>query len=135
MERKAATLALALDAVGRLVPGYRLTALSLPLGQWPRDSELAVSGCYKGIEYHNEAVFEVAGGPARSPFDSNCRFTRLPRIQVTGSELPRWLKYFRTHPGEVFVSDGDPARITAPAASLSRFAKSRFPRLKVASTN
>ena len=128
-------LALAQDGVGRLVPGYRLTALSLPLGQWPRDPELAVSGSYKGIEYHNDAVFLVAGGPARSPFDLNCRFTSLPRIQVTGSELPRWLKYFRTHPDEVFVCDGDPSRVTFPASQLPRFAKSRFPRLQVAPTN
>ena len=124
-------LALAQDEVGRLVPGYRLTALSLPLGEWPRDPSLAISGTYNGIAYHHQAVFLVSGGPARSPFDSGCQFTKLPRIQVTGGELLYWLKYFHAHPDEVFISDGDPARVTLPAALLARFAKSRYPNLQV----
>ncbi len=128
-------LALAQEAVERMVPGYRMMALSLPLGEWPRDPALALSGSYKGVEYHNKAVFLVSGGPARSPFDVKCQFTRLPRIQVTGSELSHWLKYFRTHPDEVFVSDGDSARITFPASELARFAKPRFPRLQITPTN
>ncbi len=124
-------LALAQDEVGRMVPGYRLTALSLPLGEWPRDPALAISGTYNGIAYHHDAVFLVSGPPARSPFDSACQFTKIPRIQVTGSELSYWLKYFRAHPDEVFVSDGDPSRVTLPASELSRLAKSRFPNLQV----
>ncbi len=128
-------LALAQDAVARMVPGYRLEALSLPLGEWPRDPALALSGSYKGIEYRHKAVFLVSGGPALSPFDSKCQFTRLPRIQVTGNELQHWLKYLGAHPEEVFVSDGDPARITCPASQLPRLAKSRFPNLKITTAN
>lgn len=104
-------LAMAQESVQRLVPGYRLQALSLPMGDWPKNPELALRGSYKGVEYSHRAVFLVAGGPARSPFDPACRFTRLPRIQVTGNELQYWLRYFREHPGQVYVSGKSPARI------------------------
>ena len=124
-------LALAQESVGRMVPGYRFLALSLPLGDWPREADLAVQGAYKGIEYHHKAIFLVSGGPASSPFDMNCQFTRLPRIQVTGSELKHWLKYFELHPEQVFVSDGDSARVTMPKGLLPRLARSRFANLQV----
>ncbi len=124
-------LALAQDAVQRLVPGYRFLALSLPMGDWPKDPALAIRGSYKGIEYQNKAVFLVSGGPAPSPFDRKCDFTRLPRIQVTGNELQRWLKYFAAHPDQVYVSDGDAARVTLPRSQLPRLATTRFPGVQI----
>jgi hypothetical protein len=124
-------LALAQDAVGRLVPGYKFLALSLPMGDWPKEAALAIQGSHNGTEYHHKAIFLVSGGPAPSPFDLNCQFTRLPRIQVTGNELGRWLRYFDAHPDQVYVSDGDPARITVPGALLPRVATARFPALKI----
>jgi hypothetical protein len=124
-------LALAQESVGRLVPGYKFLALSLPMGDWPQEAALAVQGTYKGIEYHHRAVFLVAGGPASSPFDMNCQFTRLPRIQVTGNELQHWLQYFVLHPEQAFVSDGDSARVTLPRNLLPRLAKSRFANLQI----
>ncbi len=124
-------LAMAQAAVARLVPGYKLYALSLPMGDWPQEPALAVQGSYNGIEYRHKAIFLVSGGPAASPFDVNCQFTRLPRIQVTGNELQHWLKFFQIHPEQVFVSDGDPARVTLPRSSLPRFAKARFASLQI----
>jgi len=41
---------------------------------------------------------------------------RLPRIQATERELAYWLNYFDKHPGERFVSDGDPNSVTVPTA-------------------
>jgi hypothetical protein len=124
-------LALAQESVGRMVPGYRFLALSLPLGDWPKEAGLAVQGAYHGISYHHQAIFLVSGGPAASPFDVNCQFTKLPRIQVTGNELKYWLKYFELHPEQVFVSDGDPTRVTTPKSLLPRLARSRFSNLQI----
>jgi len=124
-------LALAQESVGRMVPGYRFLALSLPMGDWPQEAALAIQGSYKGIEYHHKAIFLVTGGPAASPYDANCQFTRLPRIQVTGNELKYWLKYFELHPDLVFVSDGDPTRVTLPRNQLPRLARNRFANLQV----
>jgi hypothetical protein len=124
-------LALAQVSVEQRVPGYKFLALSLPMGDWPQEPALAVQGSYKGIEYHHKAVFLVTGGPAPSPFDVNCRFTHLPRIQVTGNELKHWLKYFELHPDQVFVSDGDSKRVTLPKELLPRLARTRFSNLQV----
>jgi len=124
-------LALAQECVGRMVPGYHFLALSLPMGDWPQEPALAVQGSYKGIEYHHRAIFLVTGGPAPSPFDMNCQFTRLPRIQVTGNELKYWLKHFQLHPDEVFVSDGDSKRVTLPRSLLPRLARDRFSNLQI----
>jgi hypothetical protein len=56
----------------------------------------------------------VAGGAAPSPYSRAFDPVRLPRIQAVERELTYWLTYFDKHPGERFVSDGDPNAITVP---------------------
>jgi hypothetical protein len=84
-------------AVDSAVPGYRIRTLALPLGIWPKNRELAFEGSWtdpktdETVTYRNEAVLEVAGGSARSPFDPQFNPRSLPRVQVWQDELRREL--------------------------------------------
>ncbi len=107
-------LAQAQQWIQRLVPGYRLQTLALPMGAYPRQIDWAIRGSADGITYRHEAILRVAGGAALSPFSRRFDPYHLPRIQAMESELTFWLRYFEQHPGERFVSDGDPVRVTIP---------------------
>jgi len=107
-------LARAQQRIDQIVPGYRLRALSLPMGRYPRTLEWAIRGSAAGVTYEHDAIVMVAGGPAPSPFSRRFDPYHLPRIQVVGETVAEWLRYFDKHPGERFVSDGDPDTVTAP---------------------
>ena len=55
------------------VPGYKVRAMALPQGLWPKNRALATKGSWtdpktgKTVSYSWPVVFEVAGGPMRSP--------------------------------------------------------------------
>jgi peptidoglycan/xylan/chitin deacetylase (PgdA/CDA1 family) len=119
-------IAMAVQAIQKIIPGYPLRALDLPLGSYPKDPHLAVEGSYQGIAYHDDAVLLVAGGPAPSPFSAGADFAHLPRIQVTGAALQNWIGYFERHPAEGYVSDGDVEAAAFPRALLPAFNASRF---------
>lgn len=106
--------------IQRLVPEYRIRALALPHGVYPRDPAWALSGTAQGTTYRHDALLMVAGGAAPSPFSRAWDPVRLPRIQAVESELAHWLRYFDRNPQERFVSDGDPAVVTVPAAWRDR---------------
>jgi hypothetical protein len=109
-----AQLAQAQEWVERLVPGYRLRTLALPMGAYPRDLGWAVAGRVNGSSYRHEAILMVAGGAAPSPHARAWDPYRLPRIQAVESELAHWLGHFERRPGERYVSDGDPETVTVP---------------------
>jgi len=119
-------IAMAVQAIQKIIPGYPLRALDLPLGSYPKDPHLAMDGSYRGITYHDDAVLLVAGGPAPSPFNVGADLARLPRIQVTGAALQYWIGYFGKHPAEGFISDGHVDTATFPRAFLSAFNASKF---------
>jgi hypothetical protein len=119
-------IAMAVQAIQKIIPGYPLRALDLPLGSYPKDPHLAVEGSYRGITYHDDAVLLVAGGPAPSPFSAGADFARLPRIQVTGAALQNWIGYFEKHPAEGYVSDGNVETAAFPRALRPAFNASRF---------
>ena len=106
--------------IQRHVPAYKPRALALPHGVYPKDVSWARSGSSKGVMYSHDAILQVSGGPAPSPFARAFDPLRLPRIQALESELRHWLGYFERHPGERFVSDGDPAAVTVPATLRGR---------------
>jgi hypothetical protein len=68
-----------------------------------------------GETYRHDALLQVSGGAAPSPFSAAFDPVRLPRIQVVDGELSRHLADFDRRPGERFVSDGDPAVVTIPS--------------------
>ena len=106
--------------IQRLVPDYKIRALALPHGVYPKDVSWALSGSAKGVAYSYEAILRVSGGPAPSPFVRAFDPVRLPRIQAIESELRHWLTLFERHAEERFVSDGDPTVVTVPAALRDR---------------
>ena len=107
-------LASAQDWIRRYVPGYRLRTLALPMGAYPREIGWAVRGSINGSSYQHDAILQVAGGAAPSPFAKRFDPLRLPRIQALESEISRWLDYFDRHPDQRFASDGDPLSVTVP---------------------
>jgi hypothetical protein len=123
-------LALSQEAIQRRVPGYQFRALSLPLGVYPKEAKLAVRGSYKDKTYRHEAILLVAGPPSLSPFDKKCDFLHLPRIQVPGPDLNFWLSRYERNPEEVYISDGDPDKVTFPRWLESRFNAEKFRTLR-----
>jgi peptidoglycan/xylan/chitin deacetylase (PgdA/CDA1 family) len=117
--------------IQRLVPDYRIRALALPHGVYPRNVAWALAGEAKGVAYRHDAILMVAGGAAPSPFAKGFDPTRLPRIQAIEQDLGRWLTYFDKNPGERFVSDGDPGVVTVPPGGRDRVRASLASGLKV----
>jgi hypothetical protein len=124
VQEQIARLQLAVDSA---VPGYRIRSFALPLGEWPRNRELARAGSWtdpktgRTTTYEHDAILLVAGGPARSPHDPQFDGLRLERVQVwinNGTdELVRTLDQLdRTRTR--YVSDGDPGTVTRPPAAV-----------------
>jgi hypothetical protein len=109
-------------AIDSAVPGYRVRTFALPLGVWPKNRQLAVAGEWKNphggkiARYDFDAVLEVSGGPARSPYDGAFDPKRLTRIEIFGNSLERALDQLEQS-GTRYVSDGDPSTIARPAAT------------------
>ena len=104
-------IARAQEWIDRLIPGYRLRTLALPMGAYPRELEWAINGSANGTSYAHEGILKVSGGAAPSPFDRKFDPYHLPRIQALESEIQNWLSYFERNPGERYVSDGDPTTV------------------------
>ncbi len=94
---------------------YKVRTMSVPFGEYPKNESLLASGEYDGMTYAYEAAVEVAGGSTSSPFTAAFRPLHIPRIQVTGSALQHMIDAFTSSPELRYVSDGDPAAISAPS--------------------
>jgi peptidoglycan/xylan/chitin deacetylase (PgdA/CDA1 family) len=119
-------IALAVQAIQSAVPGYKTQALALPFGLYPKDIAWAVEGSYGNISYRNTAILKVSGGPAYSPYNSHWDPLHLPRIQVSGKSLEQLIHYYKTHPDDIFTSDGRAGTAAFPAGRESEFDPSRF---------
>ena len=84
-------------AIDSAVPGYKERTFALPYGIWPKNRSLAWSGSWTDPKtgqphpYRFEAVLEVAGGPARSPYDPAFNPHSITRIQAVGNDIHRAL--------------------------------------------
>jgi hypothetical protein len=114
-------------AIDSAVPGYKVRTMALPLGMWPKNRELAKHGTWRDakgrtITYSHDAILEVAGGPARSPFDPQFNPFSIPRVQVIGdSAVTRTLTALEKH-GQRYVSDGNSktvAKVLTTAAAMT----------------
>jgi hypothetical protein len=87
--------ALAIDSA---VPGYKLRTMALPYGLWPKNRPLAWQGSWTNPRtgqtkaYKFDAVLEVAGGPARSPYDPQFNPHSINRIEAIGNDIPAQLQ-------------------------------------------
>jgi hypothetical protein len=84
-------------AIDSAVPGYKVRTMALPYGIWPKDRSLAWQGTWtdpktgQAHPYHFEAVLEVSGGPARSPFDPAFNPHSITRIEAIGNDISKTL--------------------------------------------
>lgn len=110
--------ALAIDSA---VPGYKARSMALPQGLWPKNRALASKGSWtnpkngKVVTYDYPVVFEVAGGPMRSPYDPAFKPGSTPRIQVIGNAIESTINKLEKS-GNMYISDGNPAVVARPAA-------------------
>lgn len=115
--------ALAIDSA---VPGYTVRTFALPLGIWPKNRELARAGSWRDprtgrvVAYHFDAILEVTGGPARSPFDPKFDALRLPRVEVFGDALEKLLDQLDRN-GNRYVAAGqvEPTPVVGSSTSGS----------------
>ena len=84
------------------VPGYKIRTMALPYGLWPKNRPLAWQGTWtdpKTKQVHNykfDAVLEVAGGPALSPYDPKFNPKSINRIEAIGDDIVRQLTKLQT---------------------------------------
>src|SRR6478609_3493592 len=79
------------------VPGYKIRTMALPYGLWPKNRPLAWQGSWTDPKtkqthtYKFDAVLEVAGGPARSPYDPQFNPKSINRIEAIGDDIRKQL--------------------------------------------
>ena len=80
------------------VPGYKIRTMALPYGLWPKNRPLAWQGSWTDPKtkqthsYKFDAVLEVAGGPARSPYDPQFNPKSITRIEAIGDDIRKQLE-------------------------------------------
>jgi hypothetical protein len=125
VQEQIARNALAIDSA---VPGYKIRSMALPQGLWPKNRALASKGSWtnpktgKTVSYDWPVVFEVAGGPMRSPYDPAFNPGMTPRIQVIGNAIPAMIDKLEKS-GNAYISDGNPAVVAKPAVAAPVSAK------------
>lgn len=107
-------LAVSKRVIEDLVPGYTVQSLSVPYGGFPFTLEFLRAGNWGDLTYTYRGNVAAWGGPTVSPFDPAFEPYRVSRLEVTETALDYWLTYFEQNPGEYYISDGDPNRITYP---------------------
>lgn len=100
VQEQIARAQLALDSAGT---SAQMHTMALPLGIWPRDRALLRAGQWtdpkskRTTRYAIDAILMVAGGTAKSPFDTAFDPLRIPRVQVFANELETLLDRLDRH--------------------------------------
>ena len=129
--------------IQKYLPGYEVDTLGVPFGEYPADISLLKSGSWSGNSYQLKGAVQVAGGASHPPGHREFDPYAVPRIQAEPHKgiLKATLNYFEQNPGERYVSDGSPGRISFPKgageglelASLKKSRSTSKQLLKVAS--
>jgi peptidoglycan/xylan/chitin deacetylase (PgdA/CDA1 family) len=121
-------------AIESAVPGYTIRTMALPYGAMPNNHSLAVSGSSGGESYGPYAVMLVGANPAPSPFATDFDPAMVPRIRTAqfpwrnvqeNYAFDYWLTELEHNPGSVYVSDGDPNKVSFPESESDKLS-SRF---------
>ena len=119
-------LATNVAVVTELVPDTEVVTLSLPLGVWPEDRSLAVSGSSDAGSYDHEGILLVGANPAPSPFHAEFDPLAIPRIRSNVDpeaelESTWWFEVIESGGSNApYVSDGNPDTISFPAELAER---------------
>jgi hypothetical protein len=85
-------------AIDSAVPNYKVRTMALPYGIWPKNRQLAWEGSWTDPKtkqthtYKFDAVLEVAGGPARSPYDPQFNPHSISRVEAIGNDIVNTLE-------------------------------------------
>jgi hypothetical protein len=107
-------------AIDSAVPGYKVRTFALPLGVWPKNRALASRGSWhdpksgRDVPYAFDAILEVSGPSAPSPYTAQFKPFSLPRVQMIGSELEKELDRLDAQK-QRFVAGG-PKKVAGGAA-------------------
>ncbi len=99
-------LALSQARLEELIPGYKVTSLSIPFGLYPQDERLLVGAMVGDLLYRYQAAVEVSGGLAPSPHSPEFDPYHIPRVQATTDQLDYYLDQ-ANRPGVYYVSAGE----------------------------
>jgi hypothetical protein len=108
-------------AIDSAVPGYKVRTFALPLGVWPKNRALATSGVWRDpksgrdVRYAFDAILEVSGPSAPSPYSPQFKPFSLPRIQMLDAELEKALDRLDAS-GQRFVVGGAPKKVAGGAS-------------------
>jgi peptidoglycan/xylan/chitin deacetylase (PgdA/CDA1 family) len=110
------------NLIRKILPGYDVTSLALPLGSMPKNEELAVRGNWQGRPYGPYGVLLVGANPAPSPYSKTFNPRQIPRIRTSHADwngepdfsFAYWREELERNPDSRFISDGDPDAITVP---------------------
>lgn len=118
-------IALCIKEIQEFVPGYNVHSIALPLGVHAKNQALERDGEYEGIRYHNDSVLLVGSGTAPSPYAADFNPYRLERIQAGDTPWgPKaYIASFKKDPSIHYISDGNGAVLSAPAALRGKLAK------------
>lgn len=110
--------------------------MALPYGSLPHPKKAARTGSWDGTRYDFAGVFLAGAEPSLSPYAKKFDRGAIQRIQSNGNKgecrkwcSQYWLEWLDKHPGERFVSDGDPERISIPEKLRGKIAAKREPQV------
>lgn len=118
-------------------PKIKMDVLCLPYGSEPKNKELMFKGTADGTTYKNKWSLLVGSNPFYPVYHYKNPGDVVPRVQVmdydpikgTGAEgSGYWLRYFERHPETLFVSDGNPDTVCAPAYMQPRLLADKMPK-------
>jgi peptidoglycan/xylan/chitin deacetylase (PgdA/CDA1 family) len=116
------------------VPGYRVQTLAYPYGFAAHLPSTAWDGTIDGQSYHIRAAVLVGAQPAPSPYSRQWQPLAVPRIQVAdpstleSKSTLQWVwagwepQLLANHGAKLYVSDGNDATVTVPAAERAQLA-------------
>jgi hypothetical protein len=109
-----------------LSPAVHFRTIALPFGDRPLDEQLysyVFSGTYEDKPYNNRVALLVGWRPEKPLYAFEAAPQFVNRVQSGDDEyqLNWWLDYFQAHPGERFISDGNPDTVSVPAAAVDSY--------------
>ncbi len=90
-------------AIDSAVAGYRVRTFALPLGLWPTNHALALTGRWtdphsgRAVEYRFDAILEVTGALSGTPYGPGFNPRSIHRTQVIGENLRTLLDEIEPH--------------------------------------
>ncbi|MCT4612689.1 MAG: polysaccharide deacetylase family protein [Clostridia bacterium] len=117
------------------IEGYVGKTLSLPFGSSPKNQDLnkfLFDGKYENTEYNYLIAFKE--GPSIPKFYPyyHAKYPKLKAPRLRGDDKNSWdmgdfLRKYKQNPSRLYVSDGNPNRISVPAGTEDNINKDRLP--------